>query len=126
MWLDITFMKALILTIILLLTSFTTISQVGVLTLKKGDVVALNMWYTIDDRDRHNNVYITYDNKAEATDKLNEILSELDMDIELPTGKDDEGDTYYKVEQENGFVSFIYLIEDKDFMVWTITIVTAD
>ena len=61
-------MKALILTTILLLTSFTTISQVGVLTLKKGDRVALNMWYTIDDRDRHNNVYITYDNKAEATD----------------------------------------------------------
>jgi hypothetical protein len=56
-------MKKLILTLTLLLTTLISNAQIGVITLKKNESVPLNMWYTIDEKDREDNLYITFDNE---------------------------------------------------------------
>ena len=53
-------MKTIILTLSLLLSNF-IYSQIGVITLKKNESVPLNMWYTIDEKDREDNLYITFE-----------------------------------------------------------------
>lgn len=118
-------MKKLILTLTLLLATFISSAQIGVITIKKNQSVPLNMWYTIDEKDRENNIYITFENEDLAVYSLEKLLSQFDMEIELPNDKDVDGDPYWTVEQENGYVSDIYYIKEKDFPLFTITIVSA-
>ena len=101
-------MKKLILTLIMLLTTLVSNAQIGVITIKKNQTVPLNMWYTIHEKDRENNIYITFENEDLAVYTLENLLGQFDMDIELPNDKDDDGDPYWSVEQENGFISDIY------------------
>ena len=49
-------MKKLILTLTLLLTTLISNAQIGVITIKKNQTVPLNMWYTIHEKDRENNI----------------------------------------------------------------------
>lgn len=118
-------MKKLILTLTILFTTFFSNAQVGVITIKKNENVPLNMWYTINEKDRENNIYITFEDEDLAVYSLEKLLSQFDMEIELPTEKDVDGDPYWTVEQDNGYVSDIYYIKEKDFPLFTITIVTA-
>ena len=118
-------MKKLILTLTLLLTTIISSAQIGVITVKKNENVPLNMWYTINEKDRENNLYITFENEDLAVYSLEKLLSQFDMEIELPSDKDVDGDPYWTVEQENGYVSDIYYIKEKDFPLFTITIVSA-
>ena len=118
-------MKKLILTLTLLLTTIISSAQIGVITVKKNENVPLNMWYTINEKDRENNIYITFENEDLAVYSLEKLLSQFDMEIELPNDKDVDGDPYWTVEQENGYVSDIYYIKEKDFPLFTITIVSA-
>jgi len=117
-------MKKIILTLLLLISSI-SYSQVGVLTLKKNDRVQVGMWYTIDQKDRENNLYITYDDEDMAVYKLEQILAEFDMDIELPEGTDEYENPYWTVIQDNGYISDIYYIKEKNYPLYTITIVSA-
>jgi len=118
-------MKKLILTLGLLFSTFLTIAQIGVLTMGKNDRVQIGMWYTIDQKGRENNIYITYDDEDMAIYKLEDLLSQFDQVIEIPDGQDQYGDPYWTVEQENGFISDIYYIKEKDFPLYTITIVST-
>ena len=118
-------MKKLILTLGLLFSTFLTIAQIGVITLKKNESVPLNMWYTIHEKDREDNLYITFDNEDLAVYSLGNLLGQFDMEIELPNDKDVDGDPYWTVEQENGYISDIYYIKEKNFPLYTITIVSA-
>ena len=118
-------MKKLILTLTILFTVFLSNAQVGVITIKKNESVPLNMWYTIDEKDREDNLYITFENEDLAVYTLGNLLGQFDMEIELPTEKDVDGDPYWTVEQENGYISDIYYIKEKDFPLFTITIVSA-
>jgi hypothetical protein len=118
-------MKKLILTLGLLFSTFLTIAQIGVITLKKNESVPLNMWYTIDEKDREDNLYITFDNEDLAVYTLGNLLGQFDMEIELPNDKDVDGDPYWTVEQENGYISDIYYIKEKNYSLYTITIVSA-
>ena len=118
-------MKKLILTLTILFTVFLSNAQLGVITIKKNENVPLNMWYTINEKDRENNIYITFEDEDLAVYSLEKLLSQFDMEIELPTEKDVDGDPYWTVEQDNGYVSDIYYIKEKDFPLFTITIVTA-
>jgi hypothetical protein len=118
-------MKKLILTLGLLFSTFLTIAQIGVITLKKNESVPLNMWYTIDEKDREDNLYITFDNEDLAVYTLGNILGQFDMEIDLPNDKDVDGDPYWTVEQENGYISDIYYIKEKNYSLYTITIVSA-
>jgi hypothetical protein len=118
-------MKKLILTLGLLFSTFLTIAQIGVITLKKNESVPLNMWYTIDEKDREDNLYITFDNEDLAVYTLGNLLGQFDMEIDLPNDKDVDGDPYWTVEQENGYISDIYYIKEKNYSLYTITIVSA-
>lgn len=118
-------MKKLILTLVLLLTTLVSNAQIGVITIKKNQTVPLNMWYTIDEKGRENNIYITFEDEDLAIYTLDYLLSHYDMDIELPNDKDVDGDPYWSVEQENGYDSDIYYIKEKNFPLYTITIVSA-
>jgi hypothetical protein len=100
-------------------------AQIGVITIKKNQTVPLNMWYTIDEKGRENNIYITFEDEDLAIYTLDYLLSHYDMDIELPNDKDVDGDPYWTVEQENGYDSDIYYIKEKNFPLYTITIVSA-
>ena len=108
-------MKKLILTLGLLFSTFLTIAQIGVITLKKNESVPLNMWYTIHEKDREDNLYITFENEDLAVYTLKNLLGQFDMEIELPNDKDVDGDPYWTVEQENGYISDIYYIKEKDY-----------
>jgi hypothetical protein len=118
-------MKKLILTLTLLLTTLISNAQIGVITLKKNESVPLNMWYTIDEKDREDNLYITFDNEDLAVYTLGNLLGQFDMEIDLPNDKDVDGDPYWTVEQENGYISDIYYIKEKNYSLYTITIVSA-
>jgi hypothetical protein len=118
-------MKKLILTLWLLFSTFLTIAQIGVITLKKNESVPLNMWYTIYEKGREDNLYITFDNEDLAVYTLDNLLGQFDMEIELPNDKDVDGDPYWTVEQENGYISDIYYIKEKNYSLYTITIVSA-
>jgi hypothetical protein len=118
-------MKKLILTLTLLLTTLISNAQIGVITLKKNESVPLNMWYTIDEKDREDNLYITFENEDLAVYTLGNLLGQFDMEIDLPNDKDVDGDPYWTVEQENGYISDIYYIKEKNYSLYTITIVSA-
>lgn len=118
-------MKRLILTLALLFITVALNAQtIGVMTIKKNETVPLNMWYTIDEKDRANNVYITYEDEDLVIYELDKLLSLFDMEIDLPTDKDVDGDPYWTVEQENGYMCDIYYIKEKDYPLYTITIVS--
>ena len=118
-------MKKIILTLVLLLTTLGSNAQIGVITIKKNQTVPLNMWYTIDEKDRENNIYITFEDEDLAITTLGNILAQFDMDVDDPTDEDVDGDPYWTVEQENGYISDIYYIKEKNFPLYTITIVSA-
>jgi hypothetical protein len=117
-------MKTIILTLSLLLSNL-IYSQIGVITLKKNESAPLNMWYTIYEKGREDNLYITFDNEDLAVYTLDNLLGQFDMEIELPNDKDVDGDPYWTVEQENGYISDIYYIKEKNYPLYTITIVSA-
>lgn len=108
-----------------LLASTTTHSQIGVLTLKKNDNVQFGMWYTVDQKGRENNLYITYDNEDRAIYKLEQILSQFDMFPEDPHGNDEYHNPYWTVIQDNGYLSDIYYVNDRKNQIYTITIVST-
>lgn len=118
-------MKKLILTLIMLLTTLTSNAQIGVITVKKNENVPLNMWYTINEKDRENNIYITFEDEDLAVYTLGNLLGQFDVEIEQPTDEDVDGDPYWTVEQGNGYISDIYYIKEKDFPLFTITIVSV-
>lgn len=118
-------MKTIILTLVMLLTTIVSNAQIGVITVKKNQNVPLNMWYTINEKDRENNLYITFEDEDLAVYSLDNLLSQFDMETELTTGVDVDGDPYWTVEQENGYISDIYYIKEKDFPLFTITIVSV-
>lgn len=118
-------MKKIILTLVMLLTTLVSNSQIGVITIKKNENVPLNMWYTINEKDRENNLYITFEDEDLAVYTLDNLLSQFDMEIDLTSGEDTDGDPYWTVEQNNGYISDIYYIKEKDFPLFTITIVSV-
>jgi hypothetical protein len=117
-------MKRVILTLALLISNL-SYSQIGVLTLKKNDNVQFGMWYTVDQKGRKNNLYITYDNEDRAIYKLEQLLSEFDLVVELPEGNDEYGNPYWTVIQDNGYISDIYYVNDRKNQIYTITIVST-
>lgn len=117
-------MKKLILTLVLLLTTLVSNAQIGVITLKKNQTVPLNMWYTIDEKGREDNIYITFEDEDLAIHKLGNLLGQFDMETGHPNGEDTDGDSYWYVEQENGYSCYIYYIKEKKFPLFTITIVS--
>lgn len=118
-------MKKIVISIALLLSSLTASAQIGVLTLGKRDRIQIGMWYTIHQRNRDNNMYITYDDEDMAVYKLEQLLSQFDAMVEIPDGTDEHGSPYWTVMQDNGYVSDIYYTKELYYELYTITVVSA-
>jgi hypothetical protein len=113
-----------ILTLVLLFIGLSTTAQIGVMTIGKNDIVPLNMWYTIDEKGRENNLYITFKQENDLIDFLQKILTENGMDWEEPAGKDVDGDNYWTVYQENGFISDVYYHPTPEYGSYTMIVVS--
>lgn len=118
-------MKKLILILTILFTTFFSNAQIGAITIDKNENVPLNMWYTIDEKGRENNIYITFDDEDLAVYSLKNLLAQFDMENDSPTGTDEGGDDYWTIEQDNGYISDVYYIREKNFPLFTITVVTV-
>jgi hypothetical protein len=116
-------MKKLILMLITL-TNVIAINAQGVRTVQSNDVeVPLNQWYVIRDKDFDNHSFF-YGDLETVINELKSILEADDQSIEFPKGKDESGDDYWLVLNENEYLSRIYLTREKETKMATITIYT--
>jgi len=118
-------MKKIVLTIALLACSLVTKAQWGVVTLDRGsEYVPMEMWYTIHEKDRKNQMYFTSHDAEVAGEVLQKVLSDLDIDPDTAQGKDERGDAYWGIDLGNGFYSWVFYGQDKTF--YTVTILTEE
>ena len=117
-------MKKLILTIVLMVSSFALNAQQGVVTVDnfKSDV-PLEQWYVVRDKE-YNNMEFFYGDKEMVLEELKTLLHRDNQTIDFPKGTDDGGEKYWIIMYENEFISYIYLTEFKsDDKLALITIV---
>ena len=112
-------MKSLFLIVVFALLSSLSFTQVGVITIEKDAVeVPMGHWYVSKDKKLDNHAFF-YDTEVSVKELLQNILLSQDQDIDLPEGKDDEGDYYWIVVWESGFKSTIYITTVKGFTLLT-------
>ena len=118
-------MKKVVLTVALALASLVTNAQVGVVTLEKNHKnIPVGFWYVVNGSGFENQMFF-FDTDKNINVKLDALLTESGFDINLPRGIDAEGDTYWTIFNEQGYVINIYLIKDSTNPGYsTITIVT--
>lgn len=117
-------MKKVILTLALLISS-TANAQWGVVTLDKGsDYVPMEMWYTIHEKDRKNQMYFTSHDAEVTGGVLQKVLFDLDIELEDTIGHDSEGSLFWGAELGNGFYSWIFYTVEEGF--YTVAILTEE
>ena len=117
-------MKTILITLFILI-SIVVKSQIGVVTLDKGaDYIPMNMWYTIADKDRKNQIYFTSHQQEVTESLLEKILFDYDINFEDSLGVDSEGSPYWGIEMGNGFYSWVYYTKEDNF--YSIAIVTEE
>lgn len=114
-------MKKLILTLVMLLTTLVSNAQWGIVTLDKGsEYVPMNMWYTIHEKDRVNQMYYTSHDSDITFSVLQKVLLDLDILMEDTLGVDDDGSPFWGTDLGNGFYSWIYYTEENNFFTVSI------
>lgn len=114
-----------ILTLAFTIISLFVKSQIGVVTLDKGvDYVPMNMWYTINEKDRQNQMYFTSHQKEVTKSVLDKVLLDLDILVSDTVGVDKDGSPYWGTDLGNGFYSWIYYSEEDTF--YTVTILAEE
>ena len=99
-------MKNLTLLILLVLT-FSSSAQIGIITIKEKDPVYYDQWYTY--KKTHNMVW--YCNTTPIVDSMINTLLE-DYTISFDDGILDEDDmVFWQVDNDNGFTSRIYTVK---------------
>jgi hypothetical protein len=105
-------MKRIILTVALSIASLASNAQVGVITTDKSmKEVPVGFWYVVNDK-MYNNQMFFYDETKKVKFKLQEILNQYGLDISNPKGIDTQGDNYWIITDDNGFVTYLYLTSD--------------
>jgi hypothetical protein len=116
-------MKKFSLTLFIIINAITLNAQ-GVRTVQKNDAeVPLNQWYVIRDKEFDNHS-LFYGDKETVLNELKSILQKDEQTIEFPKGKDEAGDDYWVILNDNEYVSRVYLTLEKDSEMATITIYT--
>lgn len=118
-------MKKIVLTVTLALSSLFANAQVGVVTLEKNHKnIPVGFWYVVNGKGFENQMFY-FDIDQNTNSKLATLLKENGFDIELPKGKDEDGDNYWTIFNEQGYITNIYLIKDTSNPGYsTITILT--
>jgi len=118
-------MKQIILTLALLASSFEVTSQIGIVTLqKKSESVPAEMWYTIHEKGRENQMYFTSHDAEVAGEMLHKVLFDLDIELEDTIGRDADGSLFWGAELGNGFYSWIFYTVEEGF--FTVAILTEE
>lgn len=118
-------MKKLILTLVMFLTTLTVNAQIGIVTLEKGsDYVPMNMWYTIHEKDRKNQMYFTTHDEDYSFTVLQNVLEDLDIIMGDTLGTDENDLPYWGTPLDNGFHSWVFYSKEEDF--YTITIISEE
>ncbi len=118
-------MKQVVLTIAMLASSLTAKAQWGVVTLDRGtEYVPMEMWYTIHEKDRKNQMYFTSHDAEVAGEVLQKVLSDMNILLDDTLGIDEDGDSYWGVDLGNGFYSSVYFSHEQTF--YTVTILTEE
>jgi hypothetical protein len=116
-------MKKFSLTLFIMINAITLNAQ-GVRTVQKNDAeVPLNQWYVIRDKEFDNHS-LFYGDKETVLNELKSILQKDEQTIEFPKGKDEAGDDYWVILNDNEYVSRVYLTLEKDSEMATLTIFT--
>lgn len=117
-------MKKIVLTVALALSSLFASAQLGVVTLEKNHKnIPIGFWYVVNGKGFENQMFF-FDTDKNINVKLDALLRENGFDIELPKGKDEEGDNYWVLYDEY-YTTYIYLIKGKTNPGYsTITLVT--
>ncbi len=88
-------------------------AQIGVVTMNRNTkVVPVGHWYNFHIRSWKNTIAF-YAPTAEVLEELNEILEDNALFFEEHQ-KDEEGNKYWEIENENGFISTIYLEPEEE------------
>lgn len=118
-------MKKVVLTVALAISSLFASAQLGVVTVEKNSKsTPLGFWYVVNGKGFENQMFFQ-DLDSNTQVKLASLLEQNGLDINSPKGKDESGDIYWISLDESGYVTYIYLIEDKiDEEYSTITLAT--
>jgi hypothetical protein len=118
-------MKKIVLTVALALANLAVNAQIGVVTVdKNAKETPLGFWYVVNGKGFENQMFFQ-DETTNTLIKLESILCSYDLNMDVPKGKDEEGDPYWIVMDETERVTYIYLIENKfDKKYSTITLLT--
>ncbi len=101
------------------------LSQIGVITLKNDNSqIPFDMWYTINDEGRENQMYYTSDDAESAGEVLQKILYDLDIAIEDTIGTDEYNIPFWGKSLGNGYYTTIYLDHNRQFDLYTVTLLT--
>ena len=117
-------MKKVILTVTMLLASLAVKAQNGIMTIQpNGKEVPVEQWYIISDKKLDNHAFY-YAETELVMDELNQMLKADEQDFDFPKGVDDDGDPYWVIVKESGFITHIYFAKGKDGDVYS-TIITV-
>jgi hypothetical protein len=111
-------MRNIFLVLIGLFISLNLFSQVGIVTIEKNaELVPVEQWYTIRDKEFDNHTFYYAETKKTKL-FLSELLKEYDMDIDFPEKVDTDGDSYWIIENENGYTTYLYLtLSEEDSII---------
>ena len=118
-------MKKVVLTVALAISSLFASAQLGVVTVEKNSKsIPLGFWYVVSGKGFENQMFFQ-DLDSNTQVKLASLLEQNGLDINAPKGTDESGDLYWVALDESGYVTYVYLIEDRtDEKYSTITLST--
>lgn len=118
-------MKKTVLTLALLVSTLTAKAQWGIVTLDKGsEYVPMEMWYTIHEKDRKNQMYFTSHDAEVAGEVLRKVLFDMDIEMEDTIGVDSDGSLFWGTDLGNGFYSWVFYTEEDTY--FTVAILTDE
>ena len=120
-------MKTIVLTAVLLVSNLIH-SQIGVVTVDKHDkTVPLDMWFVSNEKDSKNQMYFMSADSEDIGEVLMNVLFDLGIEIDFPTGRDSAENPFWTMNLDNGFFVTVYLdYPTADFKYNMITIVTSE
>jgi hypothetical protein len=113
-------MKKVVLSVLLFI-SLNSNAQLGAITLNRKELPYYGQWFVINSKEYKD--HLMYFDQTEIVDSLLlNILEPWELS-RLDSQKDDDGDLYWVVDNDNGFSATIYLIkiDEKDSQIVIVT-----
>ncbi len=114
-------MKKVVLSLMLFVGIYSN-AQLGIITLEKKENPFYGQWYVINSKEYKNQLFY-FDKKEKVDSVLMSMLDPYDLK-QSDARKDEAGDSYWVVDNDNGFNSTVYLvkIDQNDSQIIIVTI----